>query len=425
MPETKSHLLVEHFFRHEYGRLVGALTQHFGLSEVDLVEDSVQTSLQRALKTWSHRGIPEDPSKWHFRTAKNAAIDSLRRRKRGKEILEEQQVAEAEAYLPNTQYEDDLLADDRLRMLFMCADPKLALESQIAFALKVVAGFSVEEIARALLVSESTIQKRITRAKEKLRETYSIHGGDESICVKERVASVQTVIYLLFNEGYFSLSEASTLRRDLCDEAIRLATLLESHRGDHQPSTYALMALMYFCYGRFQSRATESNAPVLLENQDRTQWDWRMFRQGMHWHIRSAHGNKISRFHIEAAIAWEHCRAPRLESTDWHQIRKLYFALQSIVDSNSVRIGLAVAEYFVEGIPHAAEVLSRMDNSSLPSELAQRDSLLGWMYKREGDNMKAIEYFQKAISHSIHEVQRLAIAQLSKTLAQDAGFGIP
>jgi RNA polymerase sigma factor (sigma-70 family) len=424
MPETQSHftnshLLVEHFFRHEYGRLVGALTRHFGLSEVDLVEDAVQTSLQRALKTWSHRGIPEDPARWLFRTAKNAAIDSLRRRKRGKEILQEPHVGEAEAYLPNTQYEDDLLADDRLRMLFLCADPKLAVESQIAFALKIVAGFSVAEIARALLVSESTIQKRITRAKEKLREIYSLQESDKSICVKQRFASVQTVIYLIFNEGYFSFSEVSTLRRDLCDEAIRLAMLLESHRGEHQPSTYALLALMYFCYGRFESRTIKSDTPVLLENQDRSRWDWGMFRQGLHWHIRSAHGNKVSRFHMEAAIAWEHCRAPNLESTDWKQIRKLYLALKSIVDSNSVRIGLAVAEYFIEGILRAKEVLSEMANYSLALELAQRDSLLGWMYQREGDNIKATEYFRKALQHPIPEIQRLAIAQLSKSLAQD------
>lgn len=425
MPETKSHLLVEHFFRHEYGRLVGALTQHFGLSEVDLVEDAVQTSLQRALKTWSHRGIPEEPAKWLFRTAKNAAIDSLRRRKRGKEILEEQRAADAEASLPHCQFEDDFLADDRLRMLFLCADPKLAIETQIAFALKVVAGFSTAEIARALLVSESTVQKRITRAKEKLREIYSLHESDKSICVKERVTSVQTVIYLLFNEGYFSFNEVSTLRRDLCDEAIRLGKLLESHRGDHQPSTCALMALMHFCYGRFQSRATESNTPVLLENQDRTQWDWKMFRQGMYWHIRSAHGNKVSRFHIEAAIAWEHCRAPSLESTDWNQIRRLYLALKTMVDSNSVRIGLAVAEYFTEGIPRAEKVLSGIDNHSLASEQAQRDSLFGWMYQREGDNVRAAEFFEKALKHSIHKVQRRAITQLSRSGALDAEFGVP
>ena len=413
MSDPKSHLLVEHFFRHEYGRLVGALTQYFGASEIDLVEDSVQSSLHRALKTWSHRGIPEDPSKWLFRTAKNAAIDTLRRRKRGIEILEEQQIAESELYLPNTDRDDDLLADDRLRMLFLCADPKLSLDSQISFALKVVAGFSIEEIARALLVSESTIQKRITRAKEKLRETCTSIGPDASICVSERVAAVQTVIYLLFNEGYFSLCDASTLRRDLCDEAIRLATLLESHRGDHQPSTFALMALMYFSYGRFQSRMNDANTPVLLEDQDRAQWDWRLFRQGMHWHIRSAHGNVVSRFHVEAAIAWEHCRAPSLEETDWRRIRELYVSLQTMVDSNAIRVGLAVAEYFVEGIDRAIIVLSAIGNDALASEQAQRNTLLGWMYRREGNAKRAAECFQKALSQSIHEVQRIAIARLA------------
>lgn len=415
MSDPKSYLLVEHFFRHEYGRLVGALTQYFGASEIDLVEDSVQSSLHRALKTWSHRGIPEDPSKWLFRTAKNAAIDTLRRRKRGIEILEEQQIAESELYLPNTDREDDLLADDRLRMLFLCADPTLTLDSQISFALKVVAGFSIEEIARALLVSESTIQKRITRAKEKLRESCTSISPDASICVPDRVAAVQTVIYLLFNEGYFSLSDASTLRRDLCDEAIRLATLLESHRGDHQPSTFALLALMYFSYGRFQSRLNDANTPVLFEDQNRAQWDWRLFRQGMHWHIRSAHGNVVSRFHIEAAIAWEHCRAPNLEETDWRRIRELYVTLQAILDSNAIRIGLAVAEYFVEGIDRAIIVLSAIGNDALASEQAQRDTLLGWMYRREGDAKRADECFQNALSRSIHEVQRIAITRLANT----------
>ena len=135
----------------------------------------------------------------------------------------------------------------------------------------------------------------------------------------------------------------------------------------------------------------------------------------MHWHIRSAHGNVVSRFHIEAAIAWEHCRAPSLEETDWRRIRELYVSLQAMVDSNAIRVGLAVAEYFVEGIDRAIIVLSAIGNDALASEQAQRNTLLGWMYRREGNAKRAAECFQKALSQSIHEVQRIAIARLANT----------
>lgn len=431
-PESKqSHQLVDHFFRHEYGRLLGRLARVLGAGNWETAEDSVQSAMQEALRVWGPRGIPSDPGGWLYKVAHRKAIDSLRRAKLHKKYLDHDGGGLREADQAVASFEpidlDNSIEDDRLRMLFLCCDPAIPCESQIAMTLKLAAGFGISEISRALLATESTIQKRITRAKEKLRETHNHSGRFDEIHWADRVDSVLQTIYLIFNEGYFSFTPEHLLRKDLCDEAIRLATLLYSTSFGCAPKTSALIALMFFHTSRFEARESDTDYFVSLEDQDRSRWDWTVIRRGMEWMQLSAKGSTLSRYHIEASIAWEHCRATHFEKTDWKRIGELYRLMLDSRHSVYCQIGMAMAEYFCEG---AATALARLDRcltpfkeggaqqastnevSLSPQERAACETLKGWVYFRVQQPERAIQSLRSAIACSVGDHQEAAIKQL-------------
>jgi RNA polymerase sigma factor (sigma-70 family) len=272
--------LVEHFFRREYGRLVAVLTRKVSLRHLELVEDAVQGALLTALVSWTAQGVPEDRGAWLYRVAYNNLIDDLRRKTSRLRILERTvDTVDQGEHLPPSYFAGEV-ADDMLRMLFICCDDAMPRESQLVFALKTLCGFSVSEIALRLFTSEANVYKRVGRARDRLRTIAPDIETPPLDTLRSRLPGVQAVLYLLFNEGYLSAHAEEAIRRELCDEAVRLTTLLAEHPVGAVPETFALLALMHLHAARLGARRDATGGLLLLEEQDRTLWDRERMRMG-------------------------------------------------------------------------------------------------------------------------------------------------
>jgi len=280
-------VLVEHFFRHEYGRLVATLTRRVGAPHIELVEDAVQAALMAALTAWTDRPVPEDPGAWLYRVAHNQLIGDLRRKAGQIRILERQAGVAGQGDPPPASYFADEVRDDMLRMLFVCCDDALPEESRLVLALKTLCGFSTAEIALRLFTTEANVHKRLGRARDRLREAPPDVETPPLEGLRSRLPSVQAVLYLLFNEGYLSAHAEQAIRRELCDEAIRLATILAEHPVAATPETFALLALMHLHIARLEARLDGVGGLLLLEEQDRSLWDRESMRLGMEWLVRA------------------------------------------------------------------------------------------------------------------------------------------
>ena len=338
---------MDHLFRRESGRMIAALTRVFGVHNLALAEDVVQDALCRALEVWKIRGMPDNPSAWLMTTAKNQAIDVLRRERRARTFAPELgRLLESEwTFTPTVEeaFGPHAIQDDELRMMFSCVNPRLAEEAQVGLILHILCGFSVSEIANAFLSSEAAIEKRITRAKKVLSGSRKLFELSGSADFQARLAAVQRALYLLFNEGYHGSCAEKLVRVELCREAMRLAQLLSNHSLASTPSTRALLALMCLHAARLPSRVDESGALSLLADQDRSQWDTDLIAQGHGFLALSATGNELSEYHVEAAIAWCHATAPSAEATDWAQIVSLYGTLMAIRPSPVIALNRAIA----------------------------------------------------------------------------------
>ena len=345
--------LADHLFRHEAGRLVSVLIGIFGIDRLQLAEDVVQESLVRALKTWPYYGIPENPAAWLTQTAKNLALDLIRREKlfqdKQPQIITFIEQWSADSSADASASFDHEIKDDRLRLMFACCHPLIPQESQAALALKTLCGFSPAEIARAFLSSEAAIAKRLTRARQKIRELripFEIPSGAD---MPARLDGVLQTLYLLFNEGYKASSGESLVREELCREAIRLTTLLAEHPVGNQPRVHALAALILLNGARLHGRTDTEGNILRLKEQDRSSWNQSMTGRGMFHMSQSAAGDELSGYHLEAGIAACHCAAADYESTNWPQILSLYDHLVKIDDSPVVALNRAVAIAQVHG----------------------------------------------------------------------------
>jgi RNA polymerase sigma-70 factor (ECF subfamily) len=307
--------IVEHLFRHEAGKIISALTGVFGLRNLELVEDAVQEALLKALRHWSYGKIPPNPAAWLMQVAKNQALDSLRRNSRFREKEGEIAAAfeqhPALSSQPEVTFTTEEIRDDQLRMIFACCHPEISSEARVALTLKTLCGFSVGEIARAFLTSPEAVAKRLTRARDRLRKAavpFEIPSGPE---LSNRLDSVLDVLYLLFNEGYNASEGEDVIRRELCDEAIRLATLLQEHPAGDEPRTHALLALFFLQAAHFPARVDASGDILLLQEQDRSRWDQEMIARGISHLNRSASGEGASVFHLQAGIAACHATADK------------------------------------------------------------------------------------------------------------------
>lgn len=360
--------LVEHFFRHEYGRLVATLSRRVGVQHVEAVEDAVQSALMTALQSWSVGGLPGNPSAWLYRVAHNNLVGDVRQRSRRRRILE--QNPGDDAGVPDSDAElfvADAVQDDLLRMLFVCCDDSIPVESQMVFALKTLCGFDVRELALRLFTSEANVYKRLARARSRLRaigpRTDALTGAQYA----SRLPAVHKILYFMFTEGYLSCHAEISIRRELCDDAMRLAAILADHPVGRVPETFALVALMHLHAARMTARQNGSGGLLLLEEQDRTLWDQQAIRVGLEWLARSAQGDVFSRYHAEAGIAAAHCLAPSFAETRWEKVVECYALLEQVAPSALHQLNRAVAVAEWQG---PAAGLAVLDDFSPPAWLA-------------------------------------------------------
>lgn len=388
--------LVEHFFRHEAGRLVSVLTRIFGWRHFDLVEDMVQATLAEALQSWRLR-VPNNPSAWVHRVAKNKILDALRRDQIGQRVLSEWAAARPTHDEGLDQlFLDSEIEDSQLRMIFACCHPHLARENQLALTLKALCGFSNSEIARALLIGEETVKKRLQRATHELIEHQVALDPPASDELASRLNSVHQVLYLLFNEGYSSTDGETAIRADLCEEAARLCYLLCSHPRCNTPATHALLALMLFHAARLEARLDERGSVLLMEEQDRSQWDHRLIHRAQEFLTQSAEGNVLSAFHLEAAIAFHHCTAKSYADTDWPAILRHYDALLTIHRSPVYLLNRAIVVAQMEGPQAGIDALEEAGADVALGRYHLYDATLGELYRRAGDLARARRHLMAA-----------------------------
>ncbi len=382
--------LPQHWFRRELGRLVSILARRFGVHRLELCEDAAQTALLQATQSWSS-GLPADPGAWLYRVAHNYVLDELRREKRAERHLAEVRV----------DYAEQEVNDDVLRLLFVCADPAIPTESQLVLALKTLCGFGIAEIALRLFQSEDAVNKRLQRARARLREHAETQALDPA-----RVPSVLQMLYLLFNEGYSSAQPDRVIRRELCDEALRLALMLREDAAGATAETDALIALMCLHAARFDARVDGAGGLLLLEEQERSRWDRELVRRGIEHLARASRGETISRYHVEAGIAAEHCLAPSYAETDWEEIVRLYDVLERIAPSplNVLNRAIALAEW-----KGGAAALATLESFEAPSWLASFylwDATLGELHRRLGDRERAIAHTERALAAAPTNAER-------------------
>jgi RNA polymerase sigma-70 factor (ECF subfamily) len=393
----------DHLFRREAGRMVAVLTRILGVANLALAEDVVQDALCRALETWKIRGVPDNPAAWLLATAKNSALDALRRERTARTFAPE--VARLLSADVEQQFPGETIEDDQLRMMFSCCNPRLSEEAQVALVLHILCGFSVGEVAGAFLSNEETIKKRITRAKAVLassRHLFELAGADFA----ERLSAVQRALYLLFSEGYHGASAEAAVRAELCDEAMRLGALLCQHALTGTPATYALLALMCLHAARLPARLDPAGDFTLLLEQDRTRWDLTLVAEGQRLLDLSATGDELSAYHVEAAIASLHAAATRAEDTPWPKIVSLYDVLMRIRPSPVVALnrGLAVAQ--VDGPERGLAELRAIADRERLADYPFYAAALGELELRAGRVAAAREHFSAALGLARNPTER-------------------
>jgi RNA polymerase sigma factor (sigma-70 family) len=427
LSDNKSNLyqLSDHLFRHESGKMVSVLTKIFGTENLEAAEDVVQQTFIDAMQVWKLKGIPDNPSAWLFRVAKNKAIDIIRRNKHSVQYDfsdNDKMLLTSEYTLTTTMetlWKEELVKDDMLRMMFACCHPEISEENQITLILKTLCGFSTAEIAKAFLTSEDTVSKRLYRAKEFFRQQkikLEIPSVDE---LKSRMDAVLNSIYLLFNEGYNSTHAEELIRKDLIEEAMMLCKLLTENIHTQLPETFAFMALMCFHSSRSESRLTAEGEIILLPYQDRSKWNIDLIAQGNEYMNKAAFGNSISTYHLQAAIAYEHCSAESFDKTNWKRILELYELLCEISSSPVSELNKAVAMMQVHGAATALTTLesrlSATDKKKLETFYLYH-SLLGEIYSRLNNSVEAKKYFEKAILLTRSETERKMLKEKIVTL---------
>ena len=400
----KQHELIPHLFRTEFRKIAAVLCKVFGIENLGLAEDIASETFLSALENWPYKGIPENPVAWLYTVAKNKAKNHLQRNQ-----LFNEKIAKQLRYssTKNEEVEIDLseknITDSQLQMLFALCHPSIPAESQIGLSLRILCGFGIEEIANAFLANKETINKRLFRAKEKLR----IEKVQIEFPVKEeinnRLETVLTTLYLLFNEGYYSESQDTVLREDLCAEAMRLTDLLIGNAQTDQPNVNALFALMCFHSSRFKARKNEKGEMILYEDQDETLWDQALVARGTYHLHQSSQGNKISKYHLEAMIAFWNTKKEDTKEK-WENILQLYNRLLQFEYSPVAALNRTYALAKANGKQEAiveAEKLNLVNNHFY-------FTLLGELYTGLDDN-KARQNFQRAIAIAKTHADRLTI----------------
>jgi RNA polymerase sigma-70 factor (ECF subfamily) len=404
--------LTDHLFRHETGKMVAVLTRVFGSENLQIAEDVVQDTLLLALQTWPLKGPPENPQAWLHKVAKNKAIDIIRRNKHSVKFdfsAKDKVLLTSEYTLDNAMqqiWREEGIKDDQLRMMFACCHPGIPPENQVALILKTLCGFSTAEIARAFLSSDDTISKRLYRAKEFFREHQVKLEMPPEAEIPSRNAAVLSAIYLLFNEGYSATHSDQLIRRDLMQEAMILCRLLTENPLTRRPETCALMALMCFHSSRSDSRLTSEGEIILLPDQDRSRWDRNLIAEGNVWMNHAASGEQVSAYHLEAAIAYEHCSAAKFGDTQWPRILQLYEWLCLVAPSPVAELNKVVALLQVHGSAAALSAMERLGSDKRTEGSVLRHALLAEIHHRLGQMNAARDSLERALALSQSQAEQ-------------------
>jgi len=402
--------LSDHLFRREAGRMVAALARVFGVHNIALAEDVVQDAFCRAMEVWKFRGVPENPSAWLMATAKNRALDVLRRQRTARTSAPELgRLLESEwtlAPVVDELFAPNVIKDDLLRMMFSCCHPRLSEEAQVALILHILCGFSVGEIASAFVSGHAAIEKRIQRAKKVLAGSKRLFDVTLPADFSARLPAVHRALYLLFNEGYHGASAESAVRAQLCHEAMRLAAILLEHPRGATSTTYALSALMCLNAARLPARVDASGNLTSLFEQDRLLWDRKLVLEGLKLLELSASGSELTAYHVEAALASVHATAPRTEDTNWATIVSLYDTLMTIHPSPIVALNRAIAVAQHEGPERGLEEIDAIEDRKRLSAYPFYSAALGELELRRGRHETAREHFRAALALARNPMER-------------------
>jgi RNA polymerase sigma-70 factor (ECF subfamily) len=406
MEDNVNHL-VDHLFRREAGRMVAGLTRIFGPANLDLAEDVVQEALLQALRLWPFRGVPDNPTGWLVQVAKNRALDALRR---NASLASKEEDIRTWAATLTGHGETEM--DDQLRLIFICCQSAVPPEARVALTLKTVGGFGVPEITRAFLAKEATVAQRLVRAKHRLQQAKPPFEVPPPRELPAALDSVLEVLYAMFNEGYSTHRGEELVRRDVCHEAIRLARLVADHPALDTPKAHALAALLHLQGARLAARVDSEGNLLLLSEQDRSTWDRGMIAAGFRHLDRSARGDELSVYHLEAGIAAAH----NADETDWPEILRLYDLLLDLKPSPVVALNRAVALAMVEGPEAGLAALApiRLDNYYL------LPATEGELHARAGHREQAAEAFRRSLELICPEPVRRWLAERLREIASES-----
>jgi len=415
----------EHLFRREAGRIVATLARIFGVQNLALAEDVVQDAFCRALEVWKQRGMPDNPSAWLMATAKNRALDRLRRERTARafapELARSLQSEAALAAGVDELFEPGAIQDDLLRMMFSCCDRQVSTDAQVALVLHILCGFSVGEIAAAFVSTPAAIEKRLARAKKVLAASTTLFDIGAPTAFAVRLPTVHRALYLLFNEGYHGASSEAAVRADLCREAMRLVCVLLEHPSGKTPASYALAALLYLGASRLPARIDSSGNLCSLFDQDRTRWDEQLVAEGLRLLDLSATGPELTEYHLEAAIAGVHAAAPHAEDTDWDAIISLYDTLMTVRPSPIVALNRAIAIAQRHGAQRGIDEIQAIAGAERLAAYPFYPAALGELELRLGHHERAGGHFAAALALARNPMERRFLTERLAACADGSG----
>ncbi|WP_235295230.1 RNA polymerase sigma factor [Portibacter lacus] len=385
--------MIDHLFRHEYGKMVSSLTRIYGIANLDLIEDAVQDTFQKAVLYFRNNELPENPEGWLRTVAKNRAIDLFRKVSSQNKY---ENISGTSFITMQEVFTDHEIEDSQLRLLFTICHPSLKLKDQIIFALKTFSGFSRKEIAAALMISQENVKKSLFRARKNIdlnQVKFEVPSGEQ---FKERIASVHLAIYLLFNEGFHSSNKEKLIKKDLIAEALRLNGLLID-RFD-LPESKAMMAMMCFHAARLEAKISDDNHLIKLKHQERQKWNFQLILKGHQWMEEAVETDEYTRFHWEAAIAGEYINARTYEETDWAKLEIYHRNLILLLPTASNFLNLAVILNQQGKTTQAKETLESIDLENLKGREYLFYSVFAEIYSTMKDYMLAREMLTKALN---------------------------
>ncbi len=396
--------IVDHLFRHHYGKMVAILVRYFGLSHIETIEDAVQDTFIKATLQW-RKQLPDNPEAWLTKVAKNRTIDLLRSIKSEKNRADKIATGTSSIEL-NDLFLDHEIADSQLRMIFVACHPRLKPHEQIAFALKTISGFSTKEIAAALLTKEDTITKRLNRAKQAIVKNNIQFDFPSPNEAQDRLARVMEVVYLTFNEGFHSTNKDKLIREDLCGESIRLCKLLLKKEKFRSGSLYALFALLCFHAARLESKTNDANEIVDIREQDRSKWFFPLIQIGNGSMNKAMEYDDVSIYHYEAAIAAEHIKAKTFEETNWERILNWYTELQELQPSTFHLLNIAIVNLQLNNFEVVKDILEKLPISDLEQREYLYYGCYAEYYAKRGDLVLAVAHLDTTIKKTSNRQER-------------------